>query len=60
MGLLIANIALLLASLAMVIRPQWFVGRGVPDARGLRIAGIIFTMIGLFNLIDRLHTNPWE
>ena len=58
--LLIANVALLIGSLAMAIRPQWFLGKAVPDTSGLRIAGIIFTMISLFNLIDRLHTNPWE
>ena len=55
--LLIANIVLLLGSVAMAIRPQSFVGRGTPDVKGLRIAGIIFTMIGLFNLIDRLQSN---
>ena len=58
--LLAANVVLLLGSLAMAIRPQWFLGRGAPDVTGLRVAGIIFTMISVSNLIDRLHVNPWE
>ena len=44
---------ILLIGLAMLIFPGRFVTSGVSTAKGARLLGVLFTMVGAANLIDR-------